>query len=102
MPIRMSRKKAIFIVVLALPVLIGGGYFSNMLTFTACEDELQAFSKEQWKGHGGGNGYVGELKQRMPFVVEIECGLPTEGMVFRRYLCLFGKPVVIGNSPKYK
>ena len=62
MPIRMSRKIAILLVVLALPVLIGGGYFSNMLTFTACEDELQAFSKEQWKGHGGGNGYVGELK----------------------------------------
>ncbi len=63
-----------FFVVVPLLLLIGGGYLSNMLTFIACEEELLAFSKEQWKVHGtGGTGYVGELKQRMPFVVEIEC-----------------------------
>ena len=101
MQVRSTSKKVIIGVVLALPLLIGGGYFSNMLTITACEAEVQAFSKEQWKVNGRGqNGYIGESKQAMPYVVEVELGLPTEGMVVRRYLCLFGKPVVIGNSPK--
>jgi hypothetical protein len=101
MPFRLTRKKVILGVVLALPLLIGGGYFSNMLTIIACEAEVQAFSKEQWKVNGRSqNGYIGESKQAMPYVVEIELGLPTEGMVVRRYLCLFGKPMVIGNSPK--
>ena len=101
MPFRLTRKRVIVAVVLTLPLLIGGGYFSNMLTITACEAEVQAFSKEQWKAGGiKMNGYIGESKQRMPYVVDIECGLPKEGMVVRHYLCLFGKPVVIGNSPK--
>jgi hypothetical protein len=97
-----DQKRVIIAVVLALPLLIGGGYLSNLLTITACEAEAQAFSKEQWKADGGRgpNGYIGESKQPMPYVVEIELGLPTEGMVLRRYLCLFGKPMVIGNSPK--
>jgi hypothetical protein len=101
MPSRLTRKKVIVGVVLAVPLLIGGGYFSNMLTMTACEAEVQAFSKEQRKVNGRGqNGYIGESKQAMPNIVNIELGLPNEGMVVRRYLCLFGKPVVIGNSPK--
>ncbi|MFO1003271.1 MAG: hypothetical protein U0936_23295 [Planctomycetaceae bacterium] len=101
MPSRLTRKRVILGVVVALPLLIGGGYLSNSLTIAACEAELLAFSKEQWKTNGDGqNGYIGESKQAMPYVVEIELGLPKEGMVLRRYLCLFGKPVVIGNSPK--
>ena len=101
MPSRLTSKKVIVGVVLTLAMLIGGGYLSNLLTITACEAEVQAFSKEQWKVNGRGqNGYIGESKQAMPYVVDIELGLPNEGMVVRRYLCLFGKPVVIGNSPK--
>lgn len=102
MPSRLTRKRVLITVVLALPLLIGGGYLSNLLTLTACEAEVQAFSKVQWKANGGRgpNGYIGESKQPMPYVLEIELGLPKEGMVVRRYLCLFGKPVVIGNSPK--
>lgn len=101
MPFRLTRKKVIVAVVLAVPLLIGGGYLSNQLTIAACEAELQAFSKEQWKADGmGQNGYIGETNRQMPYVVGIECGLPKEGMVVRRYLCLFGMPVVIGNSPK--
>lgn len=101
MPSRLTRKRLIIAVVVALSLLIGGGYFSNMLTITACEAEVQAFSKEQWKVNGRGqNGYIGESKQAMPYVVDFELGLPNEGTVVRRYLCLFGKPVVIGNSPK--
>jgi hypothetical protein len=100
MPFRLTRKKVLLGVVLTLTLLTGGGYFSNMLTIIACEAEVQAFSKEQWRVNGRGqNGYIGESKQRLPYIVDIELGLP-EGMVVRRYLCLFGKPVVIGNSPK--
>lgn len=101
MPSRLTRKRVILGVVVALPLLIGGGYLSNLITITACEAEARAFSKEEWTANGfGQNGYIGESKQAMPYVVEIELGLPKAGMVARRYLCLFGKPVVIGNSPK--
>ena len=66
MPFRLTRKKVIVAVVLAVPLLIGGGYLSNLLTITACEAELQAFSKEQWKADGmGQKGYIGAATLRL-------------------------------------